>query len=547
MLETSVWLLISVVVLAILILVGAIRAPDAPGRRAFTMAILVALWWTAWVLARHSSDDLEFKILACKMAWFGVIGTPLFWSLSFITYARGKSVETNAQLALAALLSATFGILALTNDWHHWMYKGLIDETTMTFEHGWLYATAMAIAYSCVGISFLLGVTMTVRARGIHRWQLWALLASASFPTIGNISYTAYGFTLFNDDPTPFIFAATGAFMLGAQLFGHLFVLPPIGRDAIFGVLPDPVIVVDAQNRILEMNPAAEALPGVPKQPVGKNLEDLPELGPILRASTNRDGERHEITIENEGIFELSCHSLTPWGRTGGRMIVLRDISLRKATEDRLAALSRDLEARLVEKMQLQALLREEASRDHLTGLYNRRHAQEVLPPLFEKGATSSLVCVAILDIDYFKLFNDRYGHQTGDLVLKLFADLLKQDLGSAGRAFRWGGEEFLIVLDGVNRSQFMERAQRWQTKLSECTIAGVNDLALTFSGGVFVSHGGECSMEEAVKAADMALYNAKAAGRNTLSVFGDYIEPSPREAHSLIRKPEELRINKRG
>ncbi|MFD1746607.1 diguanylate cyclase domain-containing protein [Rhizobium helianthi] len=543
--ETSVWLLISVVVLAILILAGALRAPDVPGRRAFTMAILVALWWTAWVLARHTSSDLEFKIFACKIAWFGVIGTPLFWSLSFITYARGKSVETNAQLIGTGLVSATFGVLALTNDWHHWMYKGLIDERTMQFEHGWLYPAAMIIAYSTVAIAFLLGMSMTIRARGIHRWQLWALLASASFPTAGNIAYTTYGFTLFNDDPTPFIFAATGAFMLGAQLFGHLFVLPPIGRDAIFAVLPDPVIVLDEQNRILELNPAAAALPGMPKKTIGQNLEDFPELEPIVNASIHRDGERHEITIVNKGVFELSCHSLTPWGRAGGRMIVLRDISLRKATEERLAALSRDLEARLIEKMELQAQLREEASRDHLTGLYNRRHAQEVLPALFEQAGTPSVISVAILDIDYFKLFNDRYGHQTGDQVLQLFADMLKQDIGSEGCAFRWGGEEFLIVMDGVNRAAFMERAASWQAKLAQCTIPGVNDLALTFSGGLFVARRGESGMEEAIKAADTALYGAKAAGRNTLSVFGDYIEPPASAVQSLIRGPEDRWIAK--
>lgn len=520
--ETSIWLLISVVVMAILIFVGAIRAPDAPGRKAFTLCILFALSWTAAVLVRHLVTDLDIKIWACKFAWFGIMGTPFYWSLSFLSYARGRDVEKPWQLVSIAAIVAAFGILALTNDWHNALYIRLIDETTMLFELGWLYRAAMVFAYSAMGVAFVIGITLTIRARGIHRWQLWALLASGFFPLIGNLSYTIYGFTIFNDDPTPFIFAATGAFMLGAQLFGQLFVLPPIGRDAIFEVLPDPVIVLDAQNRILELNPAASALPGMPRNAIGTSLAAQPEFRPMLDAPASTEGERSEMTLGEHGIFEISAHSLTPWGRRGGRMIVMRDISLRKAAQERMAALSRDLEVRLSENMQLQNLLKEEASRDHLTGLYNRRHAQDILPQLFQGPAARDCVAVAVVDIDHFKLFNDRYGHQTGDTALKMFAAMLSEELGTDGQAFRWGGEEFLVILPDCDRASALRHAANWQARLATTRVPGVTELALTFSGGLFVALRDEVSMEEAVKAADTALYAAKAAGRNRMVTFGD-------------------------
>lgn len=522
-LETSIWLLLSVVVMAILIVAGAIRAPDAPGRKAFTLCILFALSWTAAVLVRHSVTDLDIKIWACKAAWFGIIGTPLYWSLSFLTYARGRDAEQPWQLVVIGMIVSAFGILALTNDLHNWMYIRLIDETTMLFEHGWLYRAAMVFAYSAMGIAFVLGVTLTIRARGIHRWQLWALLASGFFPLVGNISYTRYGFTIFNDDPTPFIFAATGAFMLGAQLFGQLFVLPPIGRDAIFDVLPDPVIVLDAQNVILELNPAASALPGMPRQVIGTSLAAQPEFSSMLDAPASTEGERSEMTLGQHGIFEISSHSLAPWGRRGGRMIVMRDISLRKAAEERTAALSRDLEVRLSENMRLQNLLKEEASRDHLTLLYNRRHAQDILPPLFQGPDALEQIAVAVIDIDHFKLFNDRYGHQTGDTALKMFATVLIEELGTQGQAFRWGGEEFLVILPNYDGTGALHHAENWRKRLSTIEIPGVTDLALTFSGGLFLAQRNEVSMEDAIKAADTALYAAKAAGRNRMVTFGEY------------------------
>ncbi len=543
--------------MGVLIMVGTVRAPNAPGRKAFALSILMALWWTGCVLYRHSSQDLSQHILASKLAWFGIMGTPLYWSLSFLSYARGRESEKGWHLIALGALSAFFGIMALTNDWHHGLYIELLDAKTMLFRHGWLYSVAKALAYTAMAISCCSGIVLTLRSRGIHQWQLWALLVSALLPLAANIAYTAYGFMIFDDDPTPFVFAGTGAFMLGAQLFGRLFVLPPIGRDAIFAVLPDPVIVLDEAGRILELNPAAASLPGIPVQPIGKFLHEPAEIVAFLKTMTEDDGERHELTLGgNSCTYEVSCHSLRPWGRIGGRMIVMRDISLRKADQTRLADLSRDLELKLSDNLHLQALLREEAIRDHLTGLYNRRHAQEVFPPLMQHRAETALsatmgaeqpnavLAIAIVDIDHFKSFNDRYGHQTGDDVLKVFATMLQESLDPSDSVFRWGGEEFLVLMPQTSRQKVEERCAEWKarladtrladTRLAGTRLAGNDSPTLTFSAGIFLSTEGATTIDEAVRAADVALYRAKADGRDCCRIHGDST-PAPGPTLSVV------------
>ncbi|MGF9692961.1 diguanylate cyclase [Rhizobium sp. 0TCS1.26] len=541
----SVWLLGTIVVLAALIIFCALRAPNAPGRTSFTLSVLLALFWTGCVLFRHSVTDLELRIIACKFAWFGIMGTPLFWSLSFITYARGAEVERPWQLASIGAISAAFGILAVTNEWHNALYIRLLDETTLSFEYGWLYTVALILGNSAMVLSCVYGLAISVRLRGIHRWQMWALLASAVLPWMANVSYTAYGFMLFNDDPTPFVFAATGAFMLGAQLFGQLFVLPPIGRDAIFSVLPDPVIVLDARRRILELNPAAQSLPDMPSPAIGRLLAGPPELVAVVAQEFPANGHRRETRLAATGrTYEISCHSLIRWGRTGGQMIVMRDITLRKADEFRMAALSQDLEARLAENLRLQGLLREEALRDHLTGLFNRRHAQALLPELLADAAAPGPIAIAVLDIDHFKSFNDRFGHQTGDDVLRTFAEVLKSGLGDNDLIFRWGGEEFLAVLPALDREAVLARIAGWQAWLAGRPINGVSDTSLTFSGGVFLAEPGSSSLEDAVRAADIALYAAKAAGRNRIVMFDstlDNLQPKPRP-HATAASSDPLR-----
>lgn len=525
------WLLVAIILLTIVIIAHTLRAPKAPGREAFALSCLCALWWIACVLLRHDSTDYRTKLLLCELAWFGIMGAPLFWCLSLITYANGRHLEKRWHMGVIFGISTLFTLAALTNDWHHGVYVALLDEERMSFIHGWMFFTALGITYVAMALAWLVGGFRSIHARGIHRRQIWILLVAATLPWIGNIAHTSYGFRLFNDDPTPFIFAATTCFMLASQLLYELFILPPIGRDAIFAMLPDPVIVLDQQGRILELNPAAAQLPGIPPKPIGEFLTNPPELAQLLDNQWPSDEDRVEIYLRgNDKTYELSCQSLAPWGRAGARMMTLRDITLRKADELRLAALSKSLHDRLEENLNLQMQLKEEASRDHLTGLYNRRHAHEIVPPLLESRSTTTQTAIFLIDIDHFKLFNDLYGHKTGDDVLILIADLLQADLRRDEYAFRWGGEEFLVVLPGSDRDMALQRCAQWREILARQDLRGITELQMTFSAGLALCTSDTTNLRTLIEAADMALYHAKISGRNQTAVFGEYTPHSQTE-----------------
>lgn len=528
---TSTWLLVTVVVLAMLAIRYTLRAPKAPGRQSFALACGFAVWWTACVLFRHSVDDYQLKVLACELAWFGIIGAPLYWCLSLITYSNGRELEKPWQMALVGGTACIFGLIALTNDWHHWIYLYLIDEDSMSFARGWGFYVGITIVYVMMASCWVVALLRSIHAKGIHRLQIWILLVSATLPWIGNAGYVFLDIKLFDDDPTPFIFAATGCFILVTQLFYELFVLPPIGRDAIFAVLPDPVIVLDQQGRILEINPAAALLPGIPKQPIGKTLNSPIELSQLLSNTWPSDEDRVEIALSSNGkTYELSCQSLAPWGRVGARMMTLRDITARKADELRLAALSKSLHDRLQENIILQTRLKDEASRDHLTGLHNRRHAHDALQGLFENDFNTTETALFLIDIDHFKMFNDRYGHQTGDDVLILFARLLQADLKPFEHAFRWGGEEFLVVLPSTGLDVALQRCEHWHSLFAQQSPPGNIDMRPTFSAGLVICGPGPTNLRSAIQAADTALYQAKLSGRNQTAVAGEYASPIQHE-----------------
>ncbi|MFI4989983.1 MAG: diguanylate cyclase [Solirubrobacterales bacterium] len=156
---------------------------------------------------------------------------------------------------------------------------------------------------------------------------------------------------------------------------------------------------------------------------------------------------------------------------------------------------------------------RDEAIIDPLTGLFNRN---ALIPRFTELSHQARLsrepVCLLLCDIDNFKDVNDAHGHDCGDAVLRDVAYELRKRLHSFELVYRLGGEEFLIVLPGVDSATGCEVAERLRSALDHGEPAGV---AITVSIGVSAAGGAQMEYESLFKAADDALYEAKRAGRN--------------------------------
>ncbi|MEL8054513.1 MAG: PleD family two-component system response regulator [Pseudomonadota bacterium] len=156
---------------------------------------------------------------------------------------------------------------------------------------------------------------------------------------------------------------------------------------------------------------------------------------------------------------------------------------------------------------------------DQLTGLYNRRYMLNQLEQWRKRivGGGSDLSIVS-LDIDHFKMVNDRHGHQAGDTVLETFAQRLQQNIRPKDIACRPGGEEFLIIMPETDHEQARTGAERIRQAIAAEPFSidsGKSPLTITVSAGVATFSGGEETMAELMHRADLALYDAKKAGRN--------------------------------
>ena len=167
--------------------------------------------------------------------------------------------------------------------------------------------------------------------------------------------------------------------------------------------------------------------------------------------------------------------------------------------------------------LELREVLRQQSVRDPVTGLFNRRYMEETLDrDVSRAGRRNDSLAVAMCDLDNFKAFNDSFGHEAGDLVLRQVAEVLAAQVRYGDVACRYGGEEFVLILPEVTPEVAHARAESLCKAIEALTISHRNrTLAkVTVSVGLAVYPRDGATGEDLIRAADRALYRAKSEGR---------------------------------
>lgn len=160
--------------------------------------------------------------------------------------------------------------------------------------------------------------------------------------------------------------------------------------------------------------------------------------------------------------------------------------------------------------------LREESVRDYLTDLYNHRYFRRELTRRVEEAERyDKTFCVVLFDLDHFKRINDEYGHQVGDDVLEEFARLLRDLTRSPDMVFRYGGEEFALILPETNRENADTLAERIRERVAKHDFE--IDRQVTVSGGVAEYPSDSNDGYDLIQVVDERLYEAKGRGRNRI------------------------------
>jgi diguanylate cyclase (GGDEF)-like protein len=210
------------------------------------------------------------------------------------------------------------------------------------------------------------------------------------------------------------------------------------------------------------------------------------------------------------------------------------ELQVRMISATRITALHRQLSQQNAELERLNRALFDQGRTDSLTRVGNRLRMQEDLAQMWNRAKRSPAhgFCVALVDIDYFKRYNDTCGHQAGDEVLRNIASTLVNQARAGDAIYRYGGEEFLVMLPEPNLDNATRAMRRLHAGIEELQIAhpGINDPYVTISVGI-AKFADEKTLDQLIKESDVALYVAKSRGRNRVIT---YDELDPLEAQAL-------------
>ncbi|WP_165372661.1 histidine kinase N-terminal 7TM domain-containing diguanylate cyclase [Pengzhenrongella frigida] len=422
----------------------------------------------------------------------------------------------------------------VTNRWHEWVYAGP-GATDLTGSAAWLHGSAYwshtGYCYAMFGAGCVLIAWGWWTAPAPFRRQRLAFLLAALIPIAANVAYIASGFDE-DVDPTPFGFAVTGAIMAYAIFRQELFTLSPVARALIVDQIGDAVMVVNPAGRIVDLNITACALvravhPQAPDDLIGLSAEGYcGEAHGSDQSSTelvvDLPGGRTEFQVRSSPLLDRR-------GRLLGEVLVARDVTEAHAQERRLIAANTRLIAQVETIDRLRADLVELSSRDPLTGLHNRRYMVDQFGQMVTAAErTGEPLAVVLLDIDRFKAINDVHGHLAGDDALVALAQRIRARAPADALVARWGGEEFFVALPGTDGACGLAFADDVRSLCAQdgLPIAG-QAIPCTLSGGVATYPESGVTPNELFHGADLALFEAKDAGRNTVRLHVRFTGPT--------------------
>jgi diguanylate cyclase (GGDEF)-like protein len=387
----------------------------------------------------------------------------------------------------------------------------------------WMFWPHMVYCYALLLWSYAALARTWRSGSPLQRRQAGAVLLALLIPGSINVILEVAGPGTM-PDLTAVAFTATGAITAHALLRQGLLRLVPIARGLVLERLQDAVIVIDTGNRVLDVNLAGGRLirtlaPHLRGPLMGQPAQEI--LRSSTGAATLTTGEHTVDLPDGRIVLDVRIEALTDERhRPIGRVFVVRDVT---------------------ELAQLRAHLADQAVRDELTGLHNRRHLLAALERELERTSLDGQgLCVLMFDIDHFKSVNDDHGHAVGDALLVRIGRALADGLRGGDVLARYGGEEFVALLPATTLDHAMTRAEELRARCAAVEVSASSPAGAavrrTVSVGVASAadlaqlsrrehRAGEVTPSEILRSADEALYAAKAAGRDR--VVGPRVEQS--------------------
>lgn len=429
----------------------------------------------------------------------------------------------NRHLPLYLAIPAVTILLVFTNQfhgliWQETTFSAVGRFTTLRVEHGFWFWVISVYSYMLMLLGAAVMLFAYIRSASVFRKQAVWVIAGMLFSLGFNAAYIFDVIPGLIKDYTPIAFAASALFFYVGIFRFRLLDLVPVARSTVFTQMRDGIVVLDEENRILDLNPAAVTALGCGKIQPGMSTSDLPPACPDIQAALNNPDTIQQIAqiVDNEErYYDVEVSPLQRGGRIRGHLVHFHDVTEQTRLIRRIETIART---------------------DGLTSLYNRRHFVSLANSELRRSLRfEKPMALALLDLDHFKRVNDEHGHPAGDAVLTEAARRIEQSIRVHDIVGRFGGEEFAVLLPETDHEGARQVCERIRTTVGEKryevdAAVDTNDkshISVTTSVGVaFMSGGTPVDLDTLIKRADDSLYAAKQSGRNRVVVWRETDKP---------------------
>lgn len=481
------------------------RHKDIVGKNAFALMCLCAAVYSLGYAMELNSGSFDRIMFWNYFQYAGLPLIPAFWLIFALQYCGKGHILTPGVYVLVFIFPAVTMAMRFTNDMHHLFYakvylynNGLFN--LIDIQKGfWYYVNFVYASLAEILSSFLYWRLFFKTNSKIRSHTLIMFLASV-FPWMSTVVITLFR-TPYGIDIGPFTIAMSSVFFLLGFFKYNFLNLKPIARDKVFEWSDDGIIILDSRYIIIDFNlSASKIINALCRESIGQDIRDhLKGYEELLNSIANSNEAQLRMQRgENSCYYSVKCLEIfDKRGGIIGYLVYLHDITAHVNTLEKLNYI---------------------ACTDELTGILNRRHFAKLSENELSRAKRyNHPLSFIILDIDFFKEVNDRFGHLAGDEVLKNISRICRKTIRASDLLGRFGGEEFIILMPETHIEDAVSLAGRICKNIESSKILyNGQSINVTVSLGVTGTDSvKDQDLNAFFKLADQALYNAKACGRN--------------------------------
>lgn len=383
---------------AITALVGVVawRRRSVRGGAALAAMLFAVAEWSLAAGLEEAAVPSALKIILSKIEYLGYVCIPPFFLLFSLHYAGQRKWLARKWVSVLWIVPVVTLTLALTNDWHGVLWSSFAPTTVngiqrLIYGHGPWFWVVVAHVYALVMTGAVVIARATLRLGRVYRRQTVTLLVAVLFPCLTGVMYVAGLSPWPGLDTAPLGFAITALLLAWGMLGFGILDLVPVARDALVEHMSDGVVVLDGQNRIVDVNPAAQGMLAVPAtaligSSVAEALANWQELAGLLGGVTKAQEELAREIDSGARQYDVRISNLFGVRRQfSGRLVLIRDITARRQVERERDQLIVQLQEALVSVKTLRGLvpicasckrIRDDQGYWHAVELYVAQHSE---------------------------------------------------------------------------------------------------------------------------------------------------------------------------